>query len=130
MLTTAYHRQPYFRHNLPAIIVSFFILAALLLGCADKEEYDALEARIVLPREKVEIFEGEKLYFSGQAISGQPPYEYSWTFGAVMPQNSQKEPGFITFEFEGGYKVVLTAKDSSGATSEDYVHISVKEKPF
>ena len=130
MSTIKYHIKTCFIHYLPAVMLSFIILTALSYGCTDQEKYDDLEVNIVLPREKVEINEGEKLYFSGEAIGGQPPYEYNWTFGAVMPPSSLKEPGFIAFEVEGGYKVVLTVKDSSGITSEDYVYISVKEKPF
>jgi hypothetical protein len=109
---------------------SFFILTALNYGCADKKKYEELEVNILLSGQKVEIFEGEKIYFRGKATGGRPPYTYSWTFGAVIPSSSLKEPGLIAFKLEGGYKVILTVKDSSGITREDYVHINVKKKPY
>jgi len=111
-------------------ILFVFILAAFYYGCADKEKYEELKVNIVLSGQKAEIFEGEKIYFRGEATGGLPPYKYSWTFSAVMPPSSLKEPGLIAFKLEGGYKVILTVKDSNGTMNEDYVHINVKRKPL
>ena len=111
-------------------MLSFFILIALNYGCADKENYEDLKVNILLYGQNVELIEEEKIYFSGEAIGGLMPYTYSWTFGAGIPSNSLKDPGLIAFNLEGGYKIILTVKDSKGITREDYVYINVKKKPY
>ena len=109
-------------------MLSFFILTALIYGCDDKEEYAALKADILLDLRHMEIFQGEEVYFSCEAVGGLPPYTYGWNFGVGIPPSSQKIPGFIAFNFQGTTKVILTVKDSRGVTREDFVYINVKQK--
>ena len=104
-----------------------FILA-LGYGCAEKDKYEELKVEISLSLQNMEIYEGEEVYFSGKATGGLSPYTFSWKFGTGIQPSSLKTPGFITFKFEGAYKVILTVKDSRGITGEDYVYISVKNK--
>ena len=120
-------KRIYFINKLYIFILSFFILFASNYGCDDKK-FEELKVDILLDRKYIDIFQGEEVYFSCKAVGGLSPYTYSWNFGVGIPSSSVKTPGLIAFQFESTKKIILTVKDSTGITSEDYVYINVKKR--
>lgn len=68
------------------------------------------------PSSNTVVTVGETLNFtaSGYDADGDLPLSYRWNFGGVIPNTSAKDPGLITFNQVGTYRVVLTATDSAG----------------
>ena len=120
-------KRSYITNCIYLLMLSFF-LSALNYACTDKGKNEEFKADILLDRQYIEIFQGEEVYFSCEAVGGQPPYIYSWNFGVGIPSSSLKIPGFIAFRFEGTTKVALIVKDSRGITREDFVYVNVKNK--
>lgn len=74
-------------------------------------------ATILSPAVDQVINIGETLSFNGMAtdLDNNTPLLYRWSFDGLIPGSSAQIPGNVTFNRVGTYKVIFTARDSTGA---------------
>ena len=75
---------------------------------------DALQVNIISPLTNQTIFVGDTLNFSGAGVDplGTAALSYSWKFDGVTPDSNVQNPGNITFNTPGKYKIQLMVTDS------------------
>ena len=116
------------------------LLSAVALGlmtvigaggaCSNNSNFEVLKAKIISPKNDVNITEGESVFFIGFATGGTPPYSFLWHFGAAASDSSNQNTGGVIFNYEGVYTVTLTVTDSNGAKDSDSVRILVASGEF
>ena len=86
----------------------------------------ALTVSITSPSGAVEINAGQSVNFQSTVSNGTSPYTYEWDFGGGATNRTVQDPGSIIFSSTpGAYTVSLTVTDSSGATAQDSVDVTV-----
>lgn len=87
-------------------------------------EESPLEADFEVDKIKVEV--GERVHFSNRTTGGSGPYGYTWDFGDG-DTDTNKDPGWQTYEKAGEYTVSLTVTDDKGhesaAIRENYITV-------
>jgi len=68
------------------------------------------------PSKDLVIDMGQSVLFSGVGVDpdNNTPLSYAWNFAGAVPNSNQQNPGAVTFNEPGTYRVKLTVKDSSG----------------
>ncbi|MGC9324811.1 MAG: PKD domain-containing protein [Desulfomonilia bacterium] len=84
-----------------------------------------LEAEISKPSGNVTIVVGDSITFEGTGTGGNPPFLYAWDFDGGATNESEEDPGEITFNTVGTYTVTFTVTDFIGNTSTDTVTVTV-----
>jgi PKD repeat protein len=86
----------------------------------------AFTVSITSPSGAVEISPGGTVNFQSTVSNGTSPYTYLWDFGGGATNKTVQDPGSIIFSSTAGiYTVSLTVTDSSGATAQDSVDVTV-----
>ncbi len=67
------------------------------------------------------------ILFSCEVESGNPPYEFSWTFGDGTPLSDEEDPEH-TYESAGTYTAKVTVTDSEGLTRSAEMDTVVEEE--
>ena len=72
------------------------------------------------PASDTVITVGEAVYFSANAVDpdNNQPFTYRWNFDGAMPNTTAQNPGWVTFNRVGSYRVVLTVTDSFGQSDQ------------
>ena len=70
------------------------------------------------PMSDAVVFVGQTINFSasGTDPDGDTSLRYRWNFGGVVPNSTAQDPGLVTFNQVGTYRVVLTVTDSFGVS--------------
>jgi len=70
------------------------------------------------PASDIVVFVGQTVNFSASATDpdGDTSLRYRWNFGGVVPNSTAQDPGLVTFNQVGTYRVALTVTDSLGVS--------------
>ena len=91
--------------------------------CTPGTVFDSVTIKITTPESQIdapiadsEISAGQSMMFAGTGHDpdGQLPLQYQWDFDGGAPNSTQEDPGLVTFNQAGVYRVTLTVRDSSG----------------
>ncbi len=83
------------------------------------------KAAILDPPSNVVITEKGKVFFRGSVSEGNEPFTYSWQFGATAKEWRGKDPGEISFDAIGDYRIRFTVQDADGDTDSATMLVSV-----
>lgn len=86
----------------------------------------AFSVTIASPSSEQTITAGDSVDFECSVTNGTSPYTYQWDFGGGALNSTAQNPGSITFNATGTYKVTLTGTDGSGARSQASVVVTVQ----
>ena len=73
---------------------------------------------IASPISDAVVFVGQAINFSasGTDPDGDTSLKYRWNFGGVVPNTTAKDPGLVTFNQVGTYRITMTVTDSFGVS--------------
>lgn len=94
-------------------------------ACTNNSDLEPLKAKIISPKNDVNLKKEESVFFKGFASGGTPPYSYFWNFGLAASDSSSQNTGEVIFNYEGAYMVTLTVTDSNGTKDSASVRILV-----
>ena len=94
-------------------------------ACSSNSNFEALEAKIISPKNDVNLKKEESVFFKGFASGGTPPYSNLWNFGLAASDSSSQNTGEVMFNYEGAYMVTLTVTDSNDTKDSASVRILV-----
>ena len=105
--------------------IGIFSTVMLITGCNFWGQNE-LTVDITSPSGDTTISTGQSVDFESSVSNGSSPYTYQWDFGGGATDSTVQNPGSITFSTAGTYTVTLTVTDSSGATAESSVIVTVQ----
>ncbi len=82
-------------------------------------------ASIISPSGHGILIQGQGFSMEGSVVGGSQPYTYLWNFGDGDRFSQVKDPGFISFNTPGTYRVVFVVKDAQQKTESDFRYITV-----
>ena len=99
-------------------VVAVTVLASNGSGGSSGVVNQAPESRITLPVASSSILVGQSIEFEGAGTDPEnnSPLVYSWSFDNAAPDALVQNPGKVTFNLPGTYRVRLAITDSSGNT--------------
>jgi PKD repeat protein len=86
----------------------------------------AYTVSITSPSGAVTISAGQSVNFQSTVSNGTSPYTYLWDFGGGAANSTVQDPGTTSFSTAGTYTVTITVTDTSGATTQDSVIVTVQ----
>jgi len=102
----------------PVIILIFLILCSCHKNSTgdNAAAEEALTAQLVSPSINSIAMQGQAVTFTGSAINGSEPYQYSWSLDGEHIY-ATGNPLILPFDMPGTYKVTLVVKDALNATA-------------
>jgi PKD repeat protein len=82
-------------------------------------------ASITSPSSAVQINAGQTVNFQSTVSNGTTPYTFLWDFAGGATNSTVQNPGSILFSTAGIYTVTLKVTDSTNATTQDTVVVTV-----
>src|SRR5437763_465569 len=106
-------------------LFSVFFTVAFIAGC-NFWGVDDLTVKITSPTGDVTVATGQSIDFQCEVTFEKGTVSYQWDFGGGATNSTVQNPGSTTFSTTGTYTVNLSVTDSSGATADTSVVVTVQ----